>query len=194
MFKRRSAPIFQIACAALLGAALVGCGAAAQSTVKQPTATELQSQLKGSPPALNALHSEIGQVQSGGTAEFNRALASVKGYPAVVNVWASWCGPCRYEFPIFGTASGQLGKSIAFLGVTSRDSAASAQKFLDTHPVGYPSWNDESGEIGHSLGVAAGLPATVFFTADGKRSYIHQGPYSTVEDLKRDINRYAEGK
>lgn len=133
----------------------------------------------------------MGQLETGGGSAFSSQLAAVRGNAAVVNVWASWCGPCRYEFPVFGAASLKLGGKVAFLGVSSKDSVQTARDFLAKHPVGYPSWNDSDGSISESLGVAAGLPATVFFNRAGRRTYIHQGPYASVADLERDIARYG---
>lgn len=182
--------------AALLAAACIGlpaCGEPAQSA-SQPTFGQLERGLAGAPANLAALHSQMGKVLPGGKDAFSKALASVRGTPAVVNVWASWCGPCRYEFPVFGQASLDLGKRVAFLGIASRDVPAASQRFLDSHPVGYPSWADSDGTLGRSLGIAAGMPATVIYDRSGRRAFIHQGPYSTVADLERDIARYGNGK
>ena len=189
---RSTAPLKPMIAIALLSAA-VGCGAA-NTAAKQPTYAELRAGLSGSPPALSQLHSRMGKVETDGKAAFNTQLEALRGYPAVVNVWASWCGPCRYEFPVFGEASLKLGSRVGFLGVSSKDSVQSAQAFLTKHPVGYPSWNDSDGAISQSIGVAAGLPATVFFNKAGKRTYIHQGPYASVADLERDVAQYGSEK
>lgn len=95
------------------------------------------------------------------------------------------------EFPVLGQASLRYGKTVGFLGVSNRDTVAAAQKFLSSHPVGYPSFDDPDGTISTSLGIANGLPATIIFTPAGKKSYVHQGPYETVEALATDIERYG---
>jgi hypothetical protein len=95
------------------------------------------------------------------------------------------------EFPVLGQASLKYGKSVGFLGVSTRDTVTAAQKFLASHPVGYPSFDDPNGKISTSLGIANGLPATVIFNTKGEKSYVHQGPYETVEALASDIERYG---
>ncbi len=59
-----------------------------------------------------------------------RASQGLKGYPVVVNKWASWCPPCRAEFPYFQSQAIKRGKEVAFLGVDGNDNDADAKEFL----------------------------------------------------------------
>ncbi len=180
-----------VAAALLTAVVIAGCGAKASSDVKAPSYAELKSGLAGSSPRLALVHSEMGKVLTTGKVGFSKVLAGLKGYPVVVNVWASWCGPCRMEFPVLGQASLKYGKTVGFIGVSNRDTVPSAQKFLTTHPVGYPSFDDPNGAISTTLGIANGLPATIIFNTSGAKGYVHQGPYETVEALATDIERYG---
>lgn len=179
-----------LACGAVVAMA-VGCGSEPASGVKSPTYAQLKAGLTGSPPALALVHTQMGKVLTTGKSSFGKVLTDLKGYPVVVNVWASWCGPCRMEFPVLGQASLQYGKSVGFIGVSNRDTVEAAQKFVNSHPVGYPSFDDPNGDIATSLGIASGLPATIIFNTKGEKSYVHQGPYEDVPALAADIKRYG---
>jgi cytochrome c biogenesis protein CcmG/thiol:disulfide interchange protein DsbE len=110
----------------------------------------------------------------------------------VVNKWASWCGPCRAEFPVFQRASTELGRRIAFLGVDSNDSDGDAKSFLHRYPVSYPSYSDPDQKVAKVFGATLAFPTTAFYDARGRVAYVHQGPYLTAAKLREDIARYAE--
>jgi cytochrome c biogenesis protein CcmG/thiol:disulfide interchange protein DsbE len=112
--------------------------------------------------------------------------------PVVVNVWASWCLPCRAEFPLFQVASTRFGRRVAFLGVDTLDAASDAQAFLARFPVAYPSYADPSGAIARSLVPTQGVPITVFLDRAGRVAYFHQGAYRSERALASDIRRYAQ--
>jgi thiol-disulfide isomerase/thioredoxin len=109
----------------------------------------------------------------------------------VVNVWASWCGPCRFEFPTLQKLSAEYGKKVAFLGVDSQDSEDAAHTFLSEAPVPYPSYTDPGEEIKESLGASFGLPDTAFYDRQGELVYLKQGPYSDMGDMRADIESCA---
>jgi cytochrome c biogenesis protein CcmG/thiol:disulfide interchange protein DsbE len=111
----------------------------------------------------------------------------------VVNKWASWCGPCKAEFPIFQHAVTQYGKRVAFLGVNANDADAAARSFLRSEALPYPSYSDRNLAISGKLGIVPIFPTTVFLDAQGQRQYIHQGYYRSTDDLTADIRRYALG-
>jgi cytochrome c biogenesis protein CcmG, thiol:disulfide interchange protein DsbE len=153
----------------------------------------MQRSLKGAPPALAALYRQGNMVLGGSTKAFQRQVDALKGHPVGVNKWASWCGPCRTEFPIFQHVSSSLGKRVAFVGVNANDTDAAARRFLRTDPLPYPSFSDGNLAISGRLGVVPIFPSTVFFDAQGKRQYIHQGYYTSTAALTADIRRYALG-
>jgi cytochrome c biogenesis protein CcmG/thiol:disulfide interchange protein DsbE len=151
----------------------------------------VRKELAGAPAPLAKLHAQDSQLLTGGPAAFKARLAQLKGHPVVVNKWASWCGPCRAEFPDFQKASVKYGKRVAFLGVDGNDNVGDARKFLKQYPVPYPSYEDPSGTIAQVLNATVAFPTTVFYDRRGKVAYLHQGQYLTGAKLEQDIERYA---
>jgi thiol-disulfide isomerase/thioredoxin len=149
------------------------------------------SQLKGSPPPLAKLHAQANRLLDGGPDAFRERLASLKGYPVVVNKWAAWCGPCRNEFPHFQDESVRLGKKVAFIGVDANDNDENARDFLADYPVAYPSYKDPDVKISDVFNATLSWPSTAFYDRKGELAYLHQGPYADAEALSADIERYA---
>lgn len=171
--------------------ALAGCGGTAKPafhSVSGETAA-----LNGSPAPLAALYAQANQLLSGSTGEFAARLAALRGYPIVVNNWASWCGPCQFEFPAFQRASVTYGKRVAFIGIDGKDSNGSASTFLKKFPVPYPSFADPDGRIIASLQTIVAYPQTIYLDRRGKLRFDHAGSYASAAALEQDIRRYALG-
>jgi cytochrome c biogenesis protein CcmG/thiol:disulfide interchange protein DsbE len=149
--------------------------------------------LAGSPPPLAALHKQANDLLPGGTDAYEARLARLHGYPVVVNLWASWCGPCREEFPLLQQLSARYGKKVAFLGVNSQDSDDAAATFLREAPLSYPSYTDPHKDIFAAVGASVGFPDTAFYDKTGELVYLKQGPYSHASELEADVRHYALG-
>lgn len=132
-----------------------------------------------------------GGVLGGGKATFDAELAQLEGRPVVVNKWASWCGPCRFEFPFFQRLAQRYDGRVAFLGLNAGDNRGDAESFLERFPVPYDSVEDPSEKISRAIGAPKNYPITIFYDARGERSYIHQGGYKDEAGLVDDIERYA---
>lgn len=146
--------------------------------------------LADAPPALAELYAEGDTILAGGLDAYEAQLASLRGHPVVVNKWASWCGPCRFEFPFFQSQAAKRGDEVAFLGVDSNDSEDAASTFLEDYPVPYPSFSDPNEQIARAIG-ADFFPSTVFYDEGGEVVFTKIGPYENERDLAADIERYA---
>jgi cytochrome oxidase Cu insertion factor (SCO1/SenC/PrrC family)/thiol-disulfide isomerase/thioredoxin len=175
----------------LTRSALVGQirAALARAPRAAPTGTAAREQLAGSPPALAQLHAEGDQLLGSEPALAAR-LRSLRGYPVVLNVWASWCAPCRSEFPLLASASVSYGRRVAFLGADVEDQPTNAHSFLTRHEVAYPSYQTSS-EALSSLAAFEGVPTTLFFDRAGKLVHLHAGQYDAQGTLDRDVEQYA---
>src|SRR5213592_5246838 len=85
--------------------------------------------------SLAALDAQANHLLGGGTSAFEKQVRALRGHPIVVNQWASWCGPCRFEFPFLQRLSVSYGRRVAFLGVDTDDNDGDARSFLRRFPV-----------------------------------------------------------
>ncbi len=102
-------------------------------------------------------------------------LASLKGKVVVLHFWASWCPPCRTEFPEFARYAGahQEDPGIAILPVSVDNDKAPVLTFLQAIPQHFPVYIDQSG-LADQMGVTA-IPTTVVLDREGKVAWTAQG-------------------
>ncbi|MDQ6837078.1 MAG: TlpA family protein disulfide reductase [Actinomycetota bacterium] len=108
-----------------------------------------------------------GTLQAASAQELQNIIVGARGRPVVVNLWASWCGPCRTEAPLLQRAHSRYGSDVAFLGVDSQDSADAARDFLRRYDITYPNVVDADGSIAALLSMR-GLPTTYVFDRNGR--------------------------
>jgi cytochrome c biogenesis protein CcmG, thiol:disulfide interchange protein DsbE len=173
-----------------LGVSACGSSGGGTSTAKAP---DYKQALAGAPKPLAKLYAQGDRLVSGGTSAFGNQLGALRGHPVVVNVWASWCEPCRMEFPYLQRLSAKYGKRVAFVGVDTNDNDAAARTFLAELPLPYPSYTDPNKDIAQSVGATVGLPDTAYYDASGKQVFVKQGQYASEGDFAADIKRYALG-
>jgi cytochrome c biogenesis protein CcmG/thiol:disulfide interchange protein DsbE len=189
--RRFAAILAALALVVVLVVGLTQAGSGSDSSPKRKfDLGQAERTLQGAPAPLASLHRQSSQLLPGGPQAFQKRLASLKGYPVVVNKWASWCVPCRSEFPLFQSQAVAKGKQVAFLGVNAGDSTDPAHRFLRAEPLPYPSYLDHDEKIAKSIRAPANYPITVFFDRRGKLAYVHQGAYRSESDLAADMKRY----
>jgi cytochrome c biogenesis protein CcmG/thiol:disulfide interchange protein DsbE len=115
----------------------------------------------------------------GGSLDLGRA----PGVPTVVNLWASWCGPCREELPLVQQLADAGGDRLSVVGVISRDGAPQAGSFAADAGATFPSAFDGDGELMAELGLGA-LPYTYLLDADGGITHVQVGPVADLAELE----------
>lgn len=94
--------------------------------------------------------------------------------PLVVNLWASWCIPCRSEAPLLRQAHATFGDEVRFLGIATEDAPGDSVAFLDEFDLTFDNRADRPGAIRGYLG-AVGLPVTIFVRPGGEIMRTHYG-------------------
>ena len=190
--RRAVLPLAALALVAVLviGLSQAGGGAPREQTPTGFDLAQAKRELAGAPAPLAGLHEQSNTILDGGVKAFEARIDALAGHPAVVNKWASWCRPCRAEFPIFQQVATKRGREIAFLGINGADKRPAAEKFLAERPLPYPSYEDPDEDIARELKISKFFPMTVFVDADGKTAFIKSGEYKSGADLEADIDRY----
>ena len=124
-------------------------------------------------------------------AMYRELLGQLEGTPVLVNVWGSWCGPCRDEAPNLAAAHERYGDRVQFLGVDILDAREGARAFMREFGWTYPSVYDPTGAIRDGLGLL-GQPWTLLYDASGELVERWVGP-APPDELNAGLEAQAAG-
>jgi cytochrome c biogenesis protein CcmG, thiol:disulfide interchange protein DsbE len=173
----------------VLGVVLLACGACAGATVSAtPRPQPTGAIAVGCPPAAAGPlgHTPTLELPCLATSSVRVPIGALPGRPEVINVWASWCGPCRQEMPMLESAHLTYGDQVLFIGVDSRDERGAALRFLADVGITYPQLFDANARFAASVGTM-GIPFTVIVDASGSIVYRQFGT-TTGEMLRSALD------
>lgn len=113
------------------------------------------------------------------------SLRELRGYPVVINFWASWCKPCEEEAPILAASARAHAGRVAFLGIDIQDFTGDARKFLKRYEANYVSVRDSSSRSYSAYGLT-GVPETFYLDREG-RAVAHSLGGLSREELERGV-------
>ena len=112
-------------------------------------------------------------------------LADLRGHPALINFWASWCDPCRKEAPELERLYRSMPGGAGLVGVDYTDQEDGARSFIRSYGWTFPILSDPNGVYGARYGFS-GLPTTVVIDAKGRIVETLRGP-QTASDFRRAL-------
>ena len=115
------------------------------------------------------------------------SIEDYRGQWVLLNIWASWCGPCKDEAPdlVDFQSENSRGGEFTILGIQTQDGTDDGLEFVEEFGLNYPSLRDGSGDYADDLG-AAGVPETILVDPEGNVAYYRPGPV-TPEELQGEI-------
>jgi thiol-disulfide isomerase/thioredoxin len=113
-------------------------------------------------------------------------LSELRGKPALVDFFASWCGPCHEEAPTLQELSSSLGAKATVVAVDWNDASGPARAFVHKYGWKFPVLADTDGSVGESYGVDIGLPTSFVLDPQGRIVAKFEGPQS-VARLRRAL-------
>ncbi len=135
--------------------------------------------------AVREISSPAPDVSGTGLDGAQHAIADARGHVLVVNVWATWCGPCQDELPsIVQAAHRYAQRGVVFLGLDYADDSAQAREWVRRYQMPYPSISDPSGTFANDLGFV-GLPDTYIVDRSGTIRYWLAGAIDDVSKTKQ---------
>jgi cytochrome c biogenesis protein CcmG, thiol:disulfide interchange protein DsbE len=108
-------------------------------------------------------------------------LADLRGKPALVDFFASWCGPCAEEAPTLRALSESLDGRATVVAVDWDDAGGPARAFVRKHGWTFPVLADTDGSVGESYGVTTGLPTSFVLDPEGRIVATFRGPQSEAK-------------
>ena len=123
-----------------------------------------------STPGADALPDLELDTLDGGTID----LAADRDTPLVLNLWATWCAPCRRELPAFDQVSRASAGDVTIVGVNQGDDLDAAASMIDELGIGFPQALDSSSELSRALAVTS-MPSTIFVSSSGEVVETHAG-------------------
>jgi cytochrome c biogenesis protein CcmG/thiol:disulfide interchange protein DsbE len=154
-----------------------------------PSVQEARARIGAAPGPLSRLYKRSAQLLP--ERSFSSLSRSVHGYPVVINVWASYCEPCRREFLLLRRAAARYGSRVAFIGLAVDTKADNAEKFLQKNPTVYPHVRDPAGTIAREVDGGQVLPSTIILDRRGRVGTVFVGAYQSERRLAQDLRRYA---
>ena len=116
------------------------------------------------------------------------SINGIKG-PAIINVWGSWCGPCKEEMPILRSFYEKAQGKLALIGVDVEEaSIEDGRKFVENNGITWPNLYDADGKSRAYFGM--GVPVTWFIAADGNVAYKHIGVIKSEKELISMTSKY----
>lgn len=125
-------------------------------------------------------------------------LSDLRGKTVLVNIFASWCGPCRAEAPHLVEADNLLGEDVVLLGLNLQENITAVESFKQDFGIDFPLVLNEDGEL-TEIYKPIGLPTSWFIDPDGIVRYVHVGPLTSeimlaaIEDTQagREYNPFG---
>ena len=115
-------------------------------------------------------------------------IGQIKG-PALVNVWGSWCAPCKDEMPIFVDFYSKYQEKVSLIGISVEEAdKQNARDFVKLYGMSWPNLDDPDGTTRSTFGM--GVPVTFFIDAQGTVVYKKIGVVTTINELERDTEKY----